>query len=395
MSTIKYLVGTENVSNQPLEPYSREVCAFIADLSDALLKDIEARSYSDVMSFAFWCRKANMAKKKNKWEKREEKRLGRGLIFHIAPSNVPINFAFTYVFSLLAGNSNIVKVPSKEFPQVKLVCRIIRELLESYPKIKSRTAFIQYLANNNITEQFSKQADGRVIWGGDDTVAVIRSCAVKPKCIDLIFADRYSVCILDGQRIEEGDEEKLRKLAEAFYNDTYLMDQNACSSPQIIFWKNASDVVKEQFWKAIFEYSKPKYDLQTESCVEKYMKLCQDAIDRAEMKKGRYIENLVYHIELKELPSDITLLRGSCGYFYEYEFKQYEELLSIFTEKIQTVTYYGVDPVEIQKFVIENHIRGIDRIVPVGKALDIDLVWDGYDIVGMLSRIIEVNERKF
>lgn len=27
----------------------------------------------------------------------------------------------------------------------------------------------------------------------------------------------------------------MKKLAEAFYNDTYLFDQNACSAPQTIF----------------------------------------------------------------------------------------------------------------------------------------------------------------
>lgn len=390
MNNIKYLVGTEQVSNQPLEPYSEEACAFVAALSETLMKDAEARKYSDVMSFAFWCRKANIMLKKQKWQERAEKRLGRGLVFHIAPSNVPINFAFTYVFSLLAGNANIVRIPSREFAQVKLVCRVMKEVLESCPEIKERTAFVQYPAGNEVTEELSRKADARVIWGGDDTVAAVRSCAVKPKCIDLVFADRYSVCVLDGQAIEEADEGTLRKLAEGFYNDTYLMDQNACSSPQMIFWKHASDAAKERFWKTVFEYSKPKYDLQAASCVENYMKLCQDAVEMAELKKGRHLENLVYRVELKELPSDITLLRGSCGYFYEYEFRQYEELLPVLTEKFQTVTYYGVNPTEIQDFVIRNRVRGIDRIVPIGKALDIDVIWDGYDIVGMLSRIVEV-----
>lgn len=390
MNTINYLVGEEPVSAQPLEPYSEEACAFVVSLSEALRKDEEARKYSDVMSFAFWCRKANLMRKKQKWQERAEKRLGRGLVFQIAPSNVPINFAFSYVFSLLAGNANLVRIPSKEFPQVKIVCRVLKEGLERYPEIKKRTALVRYTAKKEWTEQFSQKADARVIWGGDDTVTTVRACAAKPKCIDLVFADRYSICVLDGLAIEEAEEGKLRKLAEGFYNDTYLMDQNACSSPQMIFWKNGSEAAKKRFWNMVFAYSKPKYHLQAASCVENYMKLCQDAIDMAELKKGSHLENLLYHVELKELPLDITLLRGSCGYFYEYELKQYEELLPVLTEKVQTVTYYGIDPKEIQDFVIQNQVRGIDRIVPVGKALDMDVVWDGYDIVGMLSRVVEV-----
>ena len=41
-------------------------------------------------------------------------------------------------------------------------------------------------------------------------------------------------------------------------------------------------------------------------------------------------------------------------------------------------------------FVFKNRLSGIDRIVPVGEALDIGVIWDGYDIVRSLSRIIDV-----
>jgi len=42
------------------------------------------------------------------------------------------------------------------------------------------------------------------------------------------------------------------------------------------------------------------------------------------------------------------------------------------------------------EFINNNNIDGIDRIVPIGQALDLGLVWDGYDVINSLSRIIEV-----
>lgn len=36
MDNVKYLVGTENICNRPLEPYSQEICDFAATLSDVL-----------------------------------------------------------------------------------------------------------------------------------------------------------------------------------------------------------------------------------------------------------------------------------------------------------------------------------------------------------------------
>ena len=39
---------------------------------------------------------------------------------------------------------------------------------------------------------------------------------------------------------------------------------------------------------------------------------------------------------------------------------------------------------------MNNNIKGIDRFVPVGSALDINFIWDGYDLFKSLTRIIEV-----
>ena len=58
-------------------------------------------------------------------------RLGLGLIFHITPSNIPTNFAYSLIFGLITGNSNIVKVPSKDFEQLKIIyCSIIKKILK-------------------------------------------------------------------------------------------------------------------------------------------------------------------------------------------------------------------------------------------------------------------------
>ena len=32
------------------------------------------------------------------------------------------------------------------------------------------------------------------------------------------------------------------------------------------------------------------------------------------------------------------------------------------------------------QIILNNSPKGIDRVVPIGQALDIDFIWDGYDI---------------
>jgi hypothetical protein len=210
----------------------------------------------------------------------------------------------------------------------------------------------------------------------------------KPRCIDITFADRYSIAILNGEAVKNADDGQIRKLAEQFYNDTYSMDQNACSSPQTILWMQDSVEARERFWLAVRSYADQHYSLQASVAVDKYVQMCRNAIEMENISRAFYDCNMLYRIELSALPADLTDLRGKGGYFYEIKLLDLNELIKVVNGRYQTVTYFGVNPRDLQRTVIENGLSGIDRIVPVGAAMDIDVIWDGFDIIGILSRII-------
>ena len=75
---------------------------------------------------------------------------------------------------------------------------------------------------------------------------------------------------------------------------------------------------------------------------------------------------------------------------YSFELEDINSLADIVNNKYQTLTYFGVDKNILENFIIENSVSGIDRIVPVGRALDMDLGWDGYDVISYLSRIVDI-----
>ncbi len=83
-------------------------------------------------------------------------------------------------------------------------------------------------------------------------------------------------------------------------------------------------------------------------------------------------------------------LRGRFGLFYEYSASSLEQLAPAVGTKFQTLTYFGFDKEHLAAFIAQNRLRGIDRIVPIGRALDISVIWDGYDIVRSLSRVIDI-----
>jgi hypothetical protein len=390
MNEIKYIAGERHVSRIVCEPYDAAVIDFLSDLSDELKTDTRSSKHPAVLTFAFWCRRANMTRLKSVFGDKEQ-RLGRGILFHITPSNIPVNFAYSFVFGLLAGNANIVRLPSKRYYQVDIVCDAVRTLFEKkkYETIKHMTSFITYPRSDEISASISKECDGRVIWGGDDTVRTIRKLPMKERGVELAFADRYSLCVIEPEAIMALEEKELARLAERFYNDTYLVDQNACSSPYLIVWLGKKNkAAQEKFWSTVHAVVVTKYDLEPVSAIDKYTRFCDAAalLDSASLKRTG---NLIYRIHLKELPENLHRYKENSGLFYEYETKDITDIFRIISDKYQTLTYFGVDKDTLLDFVIKNRLSGIDRIVPIGQALDIGVIWDGYDVVRALSRIVE------
>ena len=278
---VDFLLGDEKVVCLPVVPFDSLTCAFLDDLSSMLRKTAEAKALPDVMSFAFWCRKANLEKLK-KIHTDDNVRLGVGKVFHITPSNVPVNFAFSFVFGLLSGNANIVRVPSKDFPQTSVICRAINGLFtqEKYQRIREATSFVRYERGGDVTNEFSRDCNARIIWGGDVTIRDIRKYPVPERCVEIAFADRYSFCAIDAPSVLELDDAGLKRLCERFYNDTYLMDQNACSSPHLLVWLGEEkEAARERFWNGVFERVNKTYDLAPITAVDKFTMFCQNAVD--------------------------------------------------------------------------------------------------------------------
>ena len=375
-------------------PYDSLVCEYLSDLSYDLMHDSGARTFPDVVAFAFFCRRANIMRlKKEFFETRA--RLGLGTVFHITPSNVPVNFAFSYVFGLLAGNSNIVKLPPKTFPQAISIISAMKRVLsaEKYRRISESCIFMQYDPDDTVTAFFSSLCNARIIWGGDETIKTIRRVSVPVRSIEIAFADRYSFCVMNAEEVCRIDNKELKRLSTGFYNDTYVMDQNACSSPHLIIWLGESaesSAASLRFWQSLYEETAVRYAFQPVVAVDKLTALCENAIDYPFVAGVKRYENLLYVIKLSSLPESVDLLRGKSGYFYEYCASSLDIIAPIINKKVQTITYYGVSKEALKSFVDEYRPEGIDRFVPVGSALNISVIWDGYDIVRTLSRIIDI-----
>ena len=393
LSEITYLVGDENtILSMPevlaLKPFSEKVINFLADVSNGIMSDNKNRIYSDVVSFAFWIRTASVNLMKKKYSS-ETFRLGRGVAFHIAPSNVPVNFAYSLVAGLLTGNANIVRVPTKEFVQVDIIANAFRKSLEKHSEMQSYIALIQYGHNKKINDVLSSISDTRIVWGGDSTIAEIRESNLPPRSTEILFADRYSMAVIDSDSYMKIENKDL--VAEGFYNDTFLMDQNACTSPKVVLWHGSTiSEAKKVFWEYLHKLVKNKYDFQDIYAINNLSSRYLAAITINGIKIVEHEDNLITRLQIGEIDEKLLGLMGNCGFFFEYDCNNPMELWDICNNKrCQTIGVIG-DKNWIMP-LIEKGVKGIDRIVDVGHTMDFDLMWDGYDLCNALTRNVIVD----
>jgi len=371
-----------DIINKPIKPYDEEVINFLDDFSKSLLADQLCKQYPDILSFAFWIRKRNIQNLAKKYDLKD--RIGWGIAFHITPSNVAMNFIFSYILGLLSGNSNIVRIPSKHFPQIDIILQILKKVLNNYPKISQMSMFISYEKNDVITTDLSNMANIRVVWGGDKTIFNVKKLSTKPRLQDIVFADRYSISVIDSKNLKDYD-----ALAKKFFNDTYLMDQNGCSSPHMILWLNNDKNKIKKFYEALYKVAKKNYKLEYIMAMDKFNQSCIDAVSLNNIQLTKY-ENFLYIITLNHIEKQVDSLRGKSGYFYEYFLNSLDDLKDIINDKFQTITYFGLERDDIKDIIFKYNLLGVDRIVPVGSAFDFDTIWDGYDIIYNMSRKIKV-----
>lgn len=376
---------------QPLEIFASVVLSFWSQVSTSLLSNRQVKQFPDVATFAFFCRKAHLLSlQKNYLD--TGLRFGRGVIFHIAPSNVPVNFAYSLLVGMLAGNANVVRVSSKDFVQVNLICQVIRDVLEQdeFGEIRKRLSVVRYPRDFETNQYLSSLADVRVIWGGDATISEVRRAALCAKAYDICFADRYSFALFNAAAVMAHQD--LPGLARSFYNDTYLFDQNACSAPRLVVWlgdANKVEIAQQLFWTAVHAQL-IDYGIYAVAAIDKLTMLCTHADDQAGVHLRPRSDNKVWRVMLDRLSFDLDEHRCAAGYFLEYTTQDLAELSVAVNRKYQTMAYFGFERAELNGLMRKARFLGIDRVVPVGQTTDFNLTWDGHDLVNALSRACTV-----
>ena len=398
---MKNKVSTDLLFNKlekkPFEIFSDDVLNFLDYLSKLLLKGKESRKYPDLITFGFWIRKRNLLQKKVNYNLDNSFQIGRGIIYNIAPSNVPMNGPFSLVFSLLSGNNSILKIPSKKHPQLELFFEQLELAIRKFECMNNRIKILNHEKKFDLVQNIIDNVDGIVVWGSDATIQSIEKHSFSTNFKKLYFPNRNSFVLISKKSLIDSDLGDINNLSENFYNDTLIMDQNACSSPRVIFWlddidsdsqKNKFEIKKNDFIASFEKLIKIKYEHNEETIHFKLNQLLKDSGNDDYKVPKKFSLNFTL-IESNSFDSNRPML-NRFGYFYEVNLNEIYCLNAHLNKRIQTISYYGINKDQINALLNSNLNKGIDRIVPIGKAIDIDLQWDGIDFINELSRKITI-----
>tara|TARA_B100000795_G_scaffold269778_1_gene260356 strand:- start:2420 stop:3613 length:1194 start_codon:yes stop_codon:yes gene_type:complete len=387
------ILDNKNFQVKVFKPFNKLCIEFLEDFSKELKTYKNLKSHPDLIYLMFWSSKEKI-KKLEKDHKDNKHRLGRGLIFHICPSNVPTNFVYSLFFGLLSGNSNIIKISSENSKEKSIIINILNNIFKKpkYKVLKNSNILTEYKTQNTEnTEIFSSFCDARVIWGGNKTINEIRKFWIPERSIDITFADRYSMSVIDLKKLKNLSLNNLKILSKKFYYDAYSMNQAACNSPHFVFWTGKKDKkIQNKFWKELNNIVQDKFTFDDTHIVDKYTNLMKNIIIHDNFNKIDMYQNNLYVIDVNNKINIIDDIRGKNGTFFQKNIKNLSEIKKFISKKCQTLTYFGFEKKELEFFLLNNNLKGVDRAVAIGNALNINPIWDGFDIINELSRIITI-----
>lgn len=376
-----------------IAPFDSVLVKFVNDFAKSILLDKDARAYPELIVLANFFKASNIVKLRAEF-KDQNTYMARGLVFHIAPSNVDSVFLYSSLLSLLCGNVNLIRISRGSGEQVNFILRKLRSLLsEEHIALADRFFVLTYEHDDSITALISQHCHMRVVWGGDATVNKIRTLPLRPTATELCFPDRFSAAMLHAGSVMSLDEKALADLCIRFFNDSIWFSQQACSSPRLVSWVGAKEkciLARNRFWKKFEQQLSSKtYDDSPGMVMDRFVTSCMVATDQL------YIETTSNKFPTRILLNSkpLTFIKNyHCGngLFYEQIFETVPQFFLSLTDREQTLSVFGFNEAEIKKYVNVLPMRSVDRITQIGKALDFGYVWDGCNLLHEFTRQIDI-----
>ena len=387
------LAKLDAARQQLAAPFASERIDLVAGVADALLGSRQSTVSGPAAHFAFWTRRAALAKIAANFAARVPQHAlarPRGLVFHLPPQNVETVFLYSWALSYLAGNANIVRLPQAISARMRAIVDLFLERLEAAGD--ESQLFVHYPSQGDLGAKISARSDARVVWGGDAKVALFAPLPLRNGGKSIWFGDRFSFSTVNGAALDKLDDVALRALAKKLHNDVFVFDQMACSSPHALYIVGEAAThaagVRRLLDASALEWTMDDPAGRIGHAIGKMTAAFYAAGSGRASSVNWQNTNLTSFVASAPERQDLRVGGGFLGVVFV---RSLDEVASFIRESDQTITYFGWERGEVEAVAASRTGPGVSRWAPIGTALDFDFIWDGYDIPFELTRLIRVS----
>ena len=312
-----------------------------------------------------------------------------GIVGHWPAGNIEIQPILSMTCALLGGNSALVRIPRG---LVELTRTLMEKLEQADPGERlTRRIFMAAFEHGRLDlhEAMARAVDGAMIWGGKESVLQVRSLPFPHWAKLAVFGPRISVAAMDAGAWSDPEEQKTWCLRMA--RDVWQFDQQACSSPQVLFLERAAGQNPAQFLKILQRAFETENQAHPRPAIAAAL---TSAITRA---RAAWLLGDPSRRAVFPMGPDWTLLVGAGSELPEpvqgktlavLEVDDLVDAVSKFDGNVQTLGLGMADVEKERKLALLAGQRGVDRIVKLGRMHTFVPPWDGVDLIRPMVRMV-------
>jgi hypothetical protein len=377
--------------------------ALMADFATRLIRDQRTRSLEGCMFLSAWLGSHNIRQvlelnlNGNAAYLDQFVPMGRnylaakpqGLVAMWMAGNVATLPMFSLIPALLAKNVCLVKLAYAEPDGMDSLLAVLAESeaggIRGAEVLEAAAVVWFDYRNRQLNEQMSLAADVKIIWGGAEAIKAITALPRMEHCEDIVFGPKYSIGMIDRQKIESAPE-KLEETVAGFVRDCAAFDQRACSAPQTIFMERNSRLSLREMGELFAKHCAklpPKQGLDAYTTMRiinaRAVWAMDDAKDVIASADGaNWTVCMDREVSLKEAVQSRTI--------FLTEVESWRQVIPLLSPKVQTVGVAFGNMDGMIQFAGAASRGGVARCVRPGLMNIHESPWDGKLLINQLVR---------
>ena len=312
-----------------------------------------------------------------------------GVVGHWPAGNIEIQPILSMTCGLLGGNAALVRIPSG---LVDVMQRMMAPLAATADgeKLLRRIAMVSFShERRDLLEAMASAVDGAMIWGGREAVLNVRGLPFPSWAHIAVFGPRLSVAAMDAAAWT--DTKQQEAWCQRIARDVWQFDQQACSSPQVLFLEKKAGCSTTGFVEVL------RRAFETENRAHPREVINTSMTSSIVQARASWLMADTTRQAIFPQGPDWTLLAGSGSDIPTptqgktltiLEVDDLREPILKFDGNVQTLGLGMADAQKEAELALLAGRRGVDRIAKLGRMHLFVPPWDGVDLVRPMVRLV-------